>query len=97
VKPPRRRDVVAGVLLSYRESDAALRARNGTTADLVARGLLNADPWFGRLRIAREELDRLAREGVPTEPRRGRAPKARAPGRCDPESLRNLDIRSLRP
>jgi len=96
VTRPRRRDVVAGVLLSYRESDAALRARNGTTASLVGRGLLHSVMWFGRHRIAREELQRLAREGAPAEGQRSRSRKTPTRGRCDPDALRALDLSTLR-
>jgi hypothetical protein len=90
---PRRRDVVAGVLLSFRESDAALRARDGTTADLVAKGLLRAVPWGGVKRIPRAELERYTLALLTPEP--PRAKRRRDSGTCDPEALRSLDLRSL--
>jgi hypothetical protein len=89
----RRRDVVAGVLLSYRESDAALRARNGTTATLVANGLLRAVPWSGRMRVPRPELERYSLALLTAEPQRPK--RRRDSGTCDPDALRSLDLRTL--
>ena len=84
-----------GLLLTFRAADRALCVRHGTAADLVARGLLRAVPWFGSQRIPREELERLARQGVtPTgRPPRGRQARRHVSGTS--EAIRNLDVRTL--
>lgn len=84
-----------GLLLTYRAADRELKARHGTAADLVARGLLRSVPWFGTQRIPREELERLARQGVTPagRPPRGRKAGRRAFGTSD--AIRSLDLRTL--
>ena len=89
----RRRDLVAGVLLSYREADAALRARNGTTATLVAQGSLRAVPWSGRMRVPRPELERYSLSLLTAES--PRAKRRRDSATCDPAALRALSLEDL--
>ena len=89
----RRRDLVAGILLSFRESDAALRARNGLTAELVTKGLLRAVQWGGVKRIPRPELERYTLALLTPETPRAR--RRRDSGTCDPAALRALDLSTL--
>jgi excisionase family DNA binding protein len=76
--------------LSVREAAVRLGRDRNLLGRLVARGLVRAVQDGGRRRIPLEEVKRLASEGLPELPRRGRPRKAaRRPG----DAIRALPIR----
>ena len=81
--------------LTFREADRAIGKRNGTVADLVARRLLRAVPFFGEQRIPLEELERFVASGITTEGRRPRARQVRPSGNTDPAAILAIDTESL--
>ena len=79
------------IALTFRDADRAMGKRNGTSADLVARGSLRAVPFFGSLRIPLEELERFVASGAEVASAR---PRYRAPRNTNvdtsPIGLENL-------
>jgi hypothetical protein len=70
---------VEPALLSYRRADRLLGARNGTTSTLVAAGRLKGVPWRAGWRVLREDVLRVASEGLAPDLRRPRAPRRKPP------------------
>lgn len=80
--------------VSRRQASRLLGCRPATVAELVRRGMLREVPWGDSRRIPLESVQELARTGWRLD---GTAPRRRAVrrGRCDPEALRRLDLKSI--
>ncbi len=83
--------------VSRRQASRLLGCRPATVADLVRRGLLREVPWGEGRRIPLEAVEELARTGWRLDGRPPRRSTVRAPGRCDPDALRRLDVETLAP
>jgi hypothetical protein len=87
---------VLPLALSYRAADRLMGARHGTTAALVAAGRLRAVPWGSRVRVLRDDLERVAAEGLTTDLRRPKAPRRKPTTTGVGAAIMAIDLDALR-